>query len=183
MFRPDGCWVFPSHHPLGQACGEAEPAISMPAGWPSQSIANKEHSRVLKLLHLDTVGPWIEGELDADLPNMQQRAARLERTRLPPLPTTLRDLDTLPQPSLTKPAPTSQQEVKGDSNTGLLLPNMTLWLPRCWAAVDVRQGLGRERGSIAGEPRPQTPSTGSKVPSDFTYTTRSNTKSLRISRF
>lgn len=60
---------------------------------------------------------------------------------------------------------------------------MTLWPPRCWAAVDMRQGLGRERGRIAGESQPQTPSTGSKVPSDFTYTTRSNTKSLRISRF
>lgn len=46
-------------------------ASHLHAHWlPSQSIANEEHSEVLKLLHLDTVGPWIEGELDADLPNM-----------------------------------------------------------------------------------------------------------------
>lgn len=43
-------------------------------------------------------------------------------------------------PTLPMPVPRSQQEVKGDSNTGLLLPNMTQWPPQ------VKGSSGREAG-------------------------------------
>lgn len=83
LLRPEAAGFSLLSMDQDQGCGEAEPGIS-PDHWSAIVIHGKGCPKVFKPPHLKTQGTWIEDEL---------KAASLSQGWLPPLPTTLRDME------------------------------------------------------------------------------------------